>query len=78
MAKFARKLRRNLIKQKKKKLDEQIRNVEDSLQNMPKECSSCGAEFNQEESDTWTIRVTMDGASLTCPACKEVQNESKD
>lgn len=75
---FARKLRRKRIKEIKKDTRKRLRHVEESLNNMPNECSLCQKQFDKEEADTWTIKMSLDGAKLICPQCMEMLNESQD
>ena len=77
MTKFIRKLKRRRQKELKKEADQRIRNIEESLSNMPGECSLCDRQFDNEEADSWTIKMSLEGASLLCPDCKESQNESQ-
>ena len=71
MTKFARKLRRKKLKEKKKEWDNRLRGIEDSLSNMPKNCSFCDAEFKNENTEEWIIKVGLEGAQLICPDCRE-------
>ena len=78
MTKLARKLKRNRLKALRKDTKQRLRHVEESLNNMPSECSLCSKQFDNEEADSWTIKMSMDGAKLLCPECMEGLNASKD
>ena len=71
MSSFARKIRRRRLKEIRKDAQLKMRHVEESIANMPNECSLCSKEFDNEELDTWTIKMSMDGVQLICPECKE-------
>ena len=77
MTKFIRKLKRRREKELKKEANQRIRNIEESLANMPSKCSLCDRQFDNEEADSWTIKMSFEEASLICPDCKEMQNESQ-
>jgi len=78
MSKLARKIKRQRLLAMRKDTKKRLRHVEESLNNMPSECSSCGKQFNNEEADSWIIKMTMDGATLNCPECVEALNASED
>ena len=78
MTKLARKLKRNRLKTLRKDAKKKLRHVEESLNNMPNECSSCNKQFDNEEADSWTIKMSMDGAKLICPECMETLSASED
>ena len=77
MSSFARKMRRKRLKDLRKDAQRKMRHVEESIANMPSECSLCNKEFDNEEADTWTIKMSMDGAQLICPECKEKIDEGE-
>ncbi len=78
MSSFARKMKRRRLKELRKDTRRRMRHVEESIANMPNECSLCSKEFNNEEADAWTIKMSLDGATLICPDCREDTNESED
>lgn len=77
MSKLARKIRRKKLKELRKDTRKKLRHVEESINNMPNECSSCAKEFDNSESDSWTIKMSLEGAKLICPDCMEVSHESE-
>jgi hypothetical protein len=77
MTKFIRKLKRRRQKELKKEASQRIKNIEESLSNMPSECSSCRRQFDNDEADSWSIKMSFEDATLLCPDCKEAQNESQ-
>jgi len=78
MTKLARKLRRKKIKQLKKDTRNRLRKVERSIEDMPSECGTCGKSFENEDTEKWAIKIDLDGASMTCPTCREASYESQD
>ena len=71
MTNFKRKMKRSRLKALKKKVKKQLKNVEDSINNLPQECGTCQAPFESKDADKWMIRVGLEGAVMTCPACRE-------
>ena len=78
MTSLVRKLKRQRLKALRKDTKKRLRHVEESLNNMPSECSTCAKQFDNKEADSWTIKMSMDGAKLICPECMEALNASKD
>ena len=79
MTKFARKLKRKRLKNLKKSTQKQLKKVEKSIDNMPQECSHCGQPFVNENTEKWTIKIDLNGATMTCPECREESaDESQD
>ena len=79
MSNFARKIKRKKARQNKKFAQKKLKEVEESITNMPEQCAQCGRGFNQEEADSWTIKISLEeGAIMTCPECQEINSASED
>ena len=70
---FARQVKRNQDKRKRKNANKAAKEIKQLMDAMPNGCVECGAEFNPrehpEQLDEWSVKVSPGSAKLTCPDC---------
>ena len=68
-----RQIRRNQLKQRRKKAKQAAREIQRLMEAMPDGCSECGASFTPRETpeqlDTWHVNAGVSSAKLTCGDC---------
>jgi transcription elongation factor Elf1 len=77
MTKLSRKIKRKKMQRIEKDARNQLRKVEKSIDELPTECSFCNATFANEDTDKWTIKIDLSGATMKCPKCQESSNENQ-
>ncbi len=68
-----RQIRRNQLKQRRKKAKQAAREIQRLMDVMPDGCSECGASFTPRETpeqlDTWHVNASVSSAKLICGDC---------
>ena len=78
MANLKRKLKRNNNLRLKKSAKKQIKNIENTINSLPKTCRFCEKKFRiKEDASTWMIEAFPDKINLICPTCyEEIRSDS--
>lgn len=72
MSSSLRKVKRAQEVAKRKLADKAMRHMQRAMNNMPKACSTCAAEFDPKVPgalESWHVSLSQDATLMTCPDC---------